>query len=174
MSRNIFDIDAELDKIAEVYDQLAESGTEGEFLDAIERYFGDLVDERDAKLDNYARFIANRKAIAETRKVEAKRLADLAKTDENLVKSLQNNLKILFDMRGWSKIETLLHKFWVQTNGGKRPILITPGTDPKDIDSTYVVVNLEIDTEAVRADLEAGVDVPFARFGEVGTHLRVK
>ena len=172
--RNIFDIDAELDQIAMAFDQLEDGGTEEGVLAAIEAYFGDLLNERDAKLDNYVRFIAEKTAIAATRKQEAQRLSALAKTDENTAKRSKDFLKILFDSKNWQKIETKLHKFWIQNNGGAKPIVISDGIDATKVDEKYRKVTIDIDMEAVRADLAAGVEVPFAQYGEVGTYLRIK
>ena len=171
--RNIFDIDAELDQIAMSFDQLEDGGTEEAVLAAIEAYFGDLIQERDAKLDNYARFIAERKAIGAARKAEADRLAALAKVDNNTADRAKAFLKHLFDSKGWTKIETPSHKFGIQANGGKPPLIIDE-VDPTTVDECYRLVTVKIDQEAVRADLEAGVEVPFARIGEVGTHLRIR
>ena len=173
--RNIFDIDAELDQIAMAFDQLEDGGTEEGVLAAIEAYFGDLLNERDVKLDNYARFIAEKTAIAATRKQEAMAVfSALAKTDENTAKRSKDFLKILFDSKNWQKIETKLHKFWIQNNGGAKPIVIADGIDATKVAEKYRKVTIDIDMEAVRADLAAGIEVPFAQYGEVGTHLRIK
>ena len=172
--RNIFDINDELDQVAEAFDALNDGGTEEAVLEAIEKYFGDLLDERDKKLENYARFIRQREFMADVRKEEAKRVAALAKTDENAIGRCKSFLKLLFDQHGWTKIETPLFKFGVQKNGGKAPLEIDPDVDPNTVNGKYQRVVVTLDTEAIRADLEAGVEIPFARIGEVGTHLRIR
>lgn len=172
--RSIFDIDNELDAIASAFDQMEELGTEAEYLKAVENYFGDLITERDTKLDNYARFLDERSAIAKARKDEAARLTALAKTDEALVKRCKETLKAFMDMRGMTKTETALHKFTICANGGKTPVLIAPEVDPSTVDPAYQVVTVSIDSDAVRSDLEAGKTVPFATLGERGSHLRIK
>ena len=116
-------IDAELDQIAEAFDRLGDGGTEEELLAAVEKYFGDLVQERDQKLDNYARFIAQREAYAKLRKAEADRLAALAKTDLNAGEALKKRLHMLFQERGWTKIETPFHKFAIANNGITAPAI---------------------------------------------------
>ena len=54
------------------------------------------------------------------------------------------------------------------------PLVIDSAIDPKTIDPCYQKITIEFDTEAIRSDLSGGIEVPFAKFGEVGTHLRLK
>lgn len=124
-ARNIFDIEIELVQIAESYDQLAETGAgDDEIQQAIFVYFGDLVQERDTKLDNYVRLIRTKEAHAEARKAEAKRLQALAQTDENAAKSLKLRLQQFFEFVGIKKTETRFHKLCIQGNGGARGIKV--------------------------------------------------
>lgn len=172
---SLYVLDDKCDQLAQVFDSLADDPTfEDAAREAVLSFFGDAIEERDAKLDSYAGLIAHKEALAKIRKEEAKRLSDLAKTDENVVKSLKGRLKDWFGYRSITKIETRLHKFWIQDNGGVRPVTIAEGTDPEKVDKCYQRVTVSIDTEAVRADLEAGIDIPWATLGERGESLRVK
>ena len=179
--RNIFDIDAELDQIAEAFDTLEEGGVEDDVKAAVLAYFGGLLDERDQKLDRYAGLIAAKAAAASIRKAEADayqaeadRLKGLAKADDNAAKSAKRYLQILFESKGWTKIETKFHKFWVQANGGKPPVRLAPGLDPNAVDARFQKVTVEIDEGAVREALLAGEVLEFAELAPVGSHLRVK
>lgn len=174
-SRSIFDIDQELDQIAQGYDLIAEQPeVEESIKESIIAYFGNLMEERDAKLDRYADLIAFRETAAAARKAEAKRIADLAKTDEATVKSLKRLLLAVFGMHDISKMETRLHKFWTQANGGKTPVLLEEGIDPEQVDPRFRRVKYEIDNDAVREALESGEEIAWARLGERGTSLRIK
>jgi len=173
-NRNIFDIEGELAQIAEAFDQLADGGTEDEVLAAVESYFADLLQERDTKLDNIARFIAGRLASAAFRKAEADRLKSLATTDENAAKRLKDYVKHLFDANGWTKLETPLHKFSVQRNGGKAPLVVDPTVTGESIPERFRKVKIELDTDALRSALEAGEDIEWACIDAPGTHLRIK
>lgn len=178
MSRSLIDIDQELEQIATAYDALADGGTEEDFLKSLEAYFGDLFQERDAKLDKYADFIAGRLAYAEIRKSEAKRIRALAEADENAAARLKEFLLQLFLAKGWQKQETQFHKFSVSGNGGAAPLIIEPDTDPATVEEFYpelVKTTKVIDGDAVRSYLEKAPDsLPFAKFGERGVHLRIK
>jgi len=182
MGRSIFDIDAELDQIAGAVDTLEDGGlADEELLAAVRTYFGDILEERDAKLDKYAGLVRAKEASEEMRKAEAKlyraeyeRLNRLAKTDESTVQRLKNTLKALFVAKGWTKVETRLSKFWIQGNGGLRPIELVGNPSPYDVPIAYQKVSYEIDMDRVRADLEAGIDLPFAKLGERGSNVRIK
>jgi hypothetical protein len=172
--RNIFDIDAELDQIATAFDQLEEDPTvEDSIRENVMAYFGDVLSARDGKLDNYANMIAGLEGYAKIRKEEAARLAALARTDENKVKRLKEFLKLWLESKDQTRIETAFHKFWVQANGGATPIEMDE-VDPEGVDIRYRKLTVSIDTEAVRRDLESGAEVPFARLGARGSHLRIK
>ena len=173
VKRTFVEIDAELDRIAEAFDRLDDGGEEADVLAAVEAYFGDLSNERDRKLDNYARFIGQRQAYAEYREAEAKRLAALAKADLNAAKACKDRLHWLFVERGWTKIETPNFKFAIQKNGGKAP-LIMGEVDPLTLTPEFQKVTVDVDREAVRAALESGTELDFARIGEPGTHLRIR
>jgi hypothetical protein len=173
VKRTFVEIDAELDCIADAFDRLGDGGTEEEILAAVEAYFGDLSNERDRKLDNYARFIAQRQAYAEYRKAEADRLAALAKADLNAAKACKDRLHWLFVEHGWTKIETPNHKFAIQKNGGKAPLIMSE-VDPLTLVPEFQKVTVDVDREAVRAALESGTELDFARIGEPSTHLRIR
>lgn len=178
--RNIFDIDAELDSIAMAFDQLAETGEEAAVLEAIENYFGSLLDERDRKLDGYARLIDQYASIAKIRKAEADRIAALATTDENNAKRLKARLKLYFESNEISKIETKLHKFAIQGNGGVQPLTVS-----SDVEEDATLLPKEFqkvipDTDKIRAELgkpekeQNAIVVKYCVLEPRGTHLRVK
>lgn len=172
--QNLWQLDERIDALATVFDQLADDPTfEDAAKDAVLEYFGQAIEDRDAKLDRYAAFIDYVTVLAKARKAESDRLSALATIGENTAKRLKGFLKMWLESKGLKKIETPMRKFWTQNNGGLRPIIVDK-TDPMTVDPCYRKVTVEFDNDAIRADLEAGIEVPFARFGEVGSHLRVK
>lgn len=128
--RNIFNIEAELDQIGDGFEQLEAGGAEDEVKIAVFGYFGDLIEERDRKLDGYAYRMAAIAGMVDVRKQEGNRLLALAKTDENIVKGMKRRLQEFFAYARITKTETKLHKFWVQVNGGARSIeILEPATE---------------------------------------------
>lgn len=168
LKQSIFDIGGELDQIAQAFDQLAEGGEEQAVLDAIEQYFADLLDRRDEKLDSYARLIRAFDFTADARQQEADRLAALAKTDKNNAKRLKDRLKLYLESAGITKIETGYNKFAIQPNGGKPPMEVDEANVPSEFCKQVP------DNEKIRVALDAGQSLPFASFGERGTHLRIR
>jgi Siphovirus Gp157 len=127
--QNLFDLDAELDQIAMAFDQLADTGEDTAVLESIENYFAGLLEDRDAKIDAYCRLIDRFNSYAAIRTAEAKRISALAKSDENAAKRLKDRLKAFLESKNMARIETPLHKVWVQNNGGSVPIVFEPGVE---------------------------------------------
>lgn len=173
MKANIFELDAEINKIAEAFDKLEEAGTEQEFLDSVEVYFGNLLDDRDRKLDAYADLVAHYKNLSELRKKESKRLAELAQSDENRADRLKGRLKQYLDFAEITRIDTPYHRISVCGNGGLTPLIVDEDLDLNKIHGSYVLIKRELNTAEVRASLTAGDDVPFARLGDRGSHVRI-
>ena len=181
--RNIFDIDAELDQIAMAFDQLADTGEESEVLAAIEAYFGDLLNDRDKKIDSYCYLIDEYLAKAAARKAEAARIAALAKTDENNAAKLKARLKIYFEANEITKMETKLHKLSIVGNGGVQALTLHPDVTenpeailPKEFQKVTVTPN----ADAIRAELakpeadQLPLIKQLAKLELRGTSLRIK
>ena len=171
--RSMFEIDAELDQVAIAFDQLEEGGTDQEVTDAVFAYFGDVMSERDRKLDGYARFISDRTALAKAQKEEANRILALSKANEGSAKRLKELLYWLFKERGWSKLDTPLHKFWIQNNGGVLPLTVLE-TDATKLPERFQKVIVTADNDAIRAALDAGETLEFAVYAERVDSIRIK
>ena len=171
--RSIFEIDQELDQVTAAFDQLEEGGEEEAVKEAVMSYFGNVLDQRDRKLDNYARLISDRTALAKAQKAEGDRLIALAKSNETMAKRLKDLLKFLFDSKKWTKFDTPLHKFWIQNNGGLKPLTVLT-ENASEVPERFHKVTTTIDTDKIRAALDAGEVLEFAMYSEVGTHLRIK
>lgn len=179
---NLFAIDAELDQVAQAIDALEEGGDELAVQAVVFEYFGNLIEKRDEKLDSYAALITIRQNLAERRKAraaefqaEADRLKALAKTDEGTVKRLKDTLKLFFEVKGITKLETSFRKFWIQKNGGKVPVIVPENFDATKLPPQFQKITIEVDTDAVRAHLLAGSEtIGGIKLGEVGSHVRIK
>lgn len=125
--------------------------------------------EIEEKADGYAKIIKELEAKQKARKEEAKRLTDSAKAFENRVKALKNNLFNAMKETGKTKFATNLFSFNIVKNGGKQALTID-GEVPEEYTKTVI----ENDTDKIRADLEAGKELPFARLEPRGESLRIK
>lgn len=89
----------------------------------------------------------------------------------------RERLRLHLIATGQTRIETTAGDVVsVQKNGGKLPVVPTHGDtfDAAALPDQYVRVRREPDCDAIRAALEAGESLTFARFGERGTHLRIR
>lgn len=159
-----------LRQLSREYALLMELAGDPEDEEAFETTLESLTFEIDAKADSYADVIAAITSRASACKAEADRLATRAKTYENSVKRLKNRLMEVMVQMDRKKIETDLHTFSIQKNGGKRPLEI----DEERVPDSYKRVILETDKELIRKCLDKGQELDFARYGETGSHLRIR
>ena len=134
-------------------------------LDTLESIEGEIED----KADGYAKIIKELEAQRDARKVESKRLSDSAKVFDNRVNSLKQNLFNAMKQTGKTKFATDLFTFNIAKNGGKQALTIDG-----DVPEEYTKTIIENDTDKIRADLEAGKELPFAHLEPRGESLRIK
>jgi hypothetical protein len=167
MSRTLFDISQDL------YDQLDNlEGDDEAQTEAVIQWFEQLGEERDQKLDNYAALIADIEARAQVRRDEAKRLVDRARIDENKAALLKERLRLFFGSHGLKTLETSRYRLTLAQNGGKLPLLVDVSVD--GLPEEYIRLTKAPALSARIASLEDGKELPFARFGERGSSIRIK
>lgn len=154
------------------YQQLLDLGASDDpediqaFLDTLEG----LDFEVGLKADNYAAVIKRLSGQYEVVKAEARRLSELQRAIDANIDRMKQALKDSMIAMGKDEIRTDLHQFKICKNGGKQPIEI----DQEEVPDNFKKVILETDSEQIRKALEAGEELPFARFKERGTYLRIK
>jgi hypothetical protein len=168
--RSLLDISTDLYDLADQIKEL--DGNDEAQAETVLAWFESLGAERDQKLDNYAAYISELEARASTRKAEAKRLSDRARIDENRAQFLKEKLRTFFESHNLRSIETPRYRLTLAKNGGKAPLIIDcPSTQLPESFQRQVI---EADTEAIRAALDAGESLPFARLGNRGSSIRIK
>jgi Siphovirus Gp157 len=170
MTRTLFDISQDLHGLADQLDNL--EGDDEAQTEAVIQWFEELGQERDQKLDNYAALIAEIEARAQVRRDEAKRLVDRARIDENKAALLKERLRVFFESHSLKTVETSRYRLTLAQNGGKLPLLVDVSVD--GLPEEYIRLSKAPALDAIRADLEAGKELPFARFGERGSSIRIK
>jgi chromosome segregation ATPase len=141
----------------------------------IAAWFSELGTARDQKIDNYCAFLRELELRISLRKAEAERLQARAKTDANTVEFLKARLKSFLEETNAGKIETERYTVSIAKNGGKLPLILhDPNVRAAELPPAYQRVSVDIDKEAIRADLEAGKVLPFAALGERGTRLSIR
>ena len=143
---------------------LAANGGEvtAEVEQALATWASDLDGQFHRKVDGYAAFIRELDHRAEIREGEAERLAKKARADARIASYLRDRLKAVFQDRGIKKLETDRFTVSIANNGGKLPIEV----DETDVPEKYLRFEPRMDREAIRAELQQGIVLPFARLGE--------
>ncbi len=142
-----------------------EDADEQMILDTLEGIEGEIEE----KADGYAKIIKELEAKQKARKEEAARLTESAKTFENKVKLLKQNLYNAMKTTGKTKFATDLFSFNIAKNGGKQ-VLTIDGEVPEEYTKTIV----ENDTDKIRQALEEGKELKFAHLEPRGESLRIK
>ena len=177
MSKTIYELNDEARALDALLDEhLSENGGEvtPEAEAILSEWFQESEADLDAKLDAYAAVIAEREAFIAARTAEAKRIAALARSDENVVASMKERLKWFFEERGITKHETANHKFTLATNGGKLPLAINADFLPEELPKCFQKVTVDYDKRAIREVLENDGYLEFAHLGERGRSVRIR
>ena len=97
--------------------------------EAVQAFLDETGEALTVKVDAYAGIIRELEAMSATRKAEAKRMADLAKADENRAKWLKERLLLALDVMGETRIEGDRHRVSIAKNGGKVPVVVPDNID---------------------------------------------
>jgi hypothetical protein len=135
----------------------------------------DAVDRRIAFIKFVEGSIEGAKAAAREWDFQAKRL-------ESLLAAMKERTKEILEAFPDLPYSGSLGKLAVQANGGKTPLELTFGDRELtpdliamfDVPPEFVKVTYTLNTDAVRAALEEGVELPWAKLGDRGRHLRVR
>jgi hypothetical protein len=144
--------------------------TDPRVAEAVDQWWNELDADLAGKVDNYAALITSLKARATVRAEEADRLDRKARTDRNSADFLATRLKLVMEHRNLKKVECRRYTVSIAKAGGKPPLLIDDGEVPETFKFTPQPV---IDKERIRQTLDKGESLPFARYGERGTYLRI-
>ncbi|RMH10708.1 MAG: hypothetical protein D6698_17390 [Gammaproteobacteria bacterium] len=146
------------------------------FEEAVDALLRKLDQDLETKADNYAAYIQELRARAAARREEARRLSERARADENKADRLQERLMHFFEERGIRHLETPRYSLRVRTNGGRPPVELDPtyAESPEKLPEPYRRVQVKPDLKAIADALEAGEELPFARFGERGRQLQIR
>lgn len=146
----------------------------GELSAAIEAYMASLEDQQAEKLDNYVGLIRQLEAEAVAARAEAEQWQQKARRRERRAQWLLENLQKHLDRTGQDRVRTASgREIAVVKNGGEQPLVIDPNATI-DCNMDFVYPTYHWDKTAIREALAAGRELPFARLGERGRHLRIK
>lgn len=170
----IYEIHDDLNALADLLAEVGGDITDADAESAIDRWLEETQEATAEKLDRYAALIREMEARSDARKAEAARLAALAAVDANAVGRLKARLLWFCEAHEIPKVETPRFRITVCANGGKAPLLLRVA--PEELPAAWrtEVVTYRADSDAIRAALEAGDNLPFAELGAKGRHVRIK
>lgn len=173
MTRTLFEITEDLRALDALLDESdGEITPENEA--AYDAFFAELQQEQGAKLDAYIGLLKTwegEEAVARSviDQFKAKVQAIGNRIDRHrgrmLLHLVNTGQKSIKSAKGYTVAR--------QDNGGKQPLDIDP-VDPKTVPGRFQKVTVSIDADAVRAAIDAGETVPFARLKPRGQQLRIR
>jgi hypothetical protein len=174
LNKTLYEIGEDIVALSNALDELGGDISDPEVAEAIDEWLLENRTNLAAKLDGYASLIRELEARADARKVEAKRLAELARYDENKANRLKERLRLFFEEQGMKKVETARFSLTLANNGGKIPVIVDDEIAPEYLPEGYRRVKYEPDNDAIRAALERGESLPFAHLGDRGSSIRIR
>ena len=124
----------------------------------------------DIKAESMAKILKTMDGEVAAIDAEIKRLQERKATKKNRQAWLKSALENMMRSTGRLKFKTPLFSFGIQKNGGKLPVVFTPGCD---VPPEWLKPG-DPDTDRIRKHLEAGHDLGFAVLGERGESLRIR
>lgn len=172
-NRNLLAIGDDLEALDALLEEMGGDVSEAEAEAAFDRWFAELGEERDAKLDRYAYYIADLEGRADTKRAMIEHLADRVRIEEGRAKWLKAKLFAFLKSRGQKKTETQLHTFTICNNGGVVPVKVL--VDPEQLPAEFrkEKVTYSANTDLIRERLLAGEKLEFASLGDRGQRLAI-
>lgn len=175
MRKTLFEIGSELLALDAFLDEVAPGGEiPPEAEEKLTAWMATLAADEGAKLDAYVNLVRQleMEADAAQKMVSAWKAKVVAKSARALW--LVNNLRLHLERTNRRKVETAAGvTIAVRANGGAAPVVVDPNVNFLDIPERFVKIERRVDVAAVRAALEAGEDLAFARLDGRGSHVRI-
>lgn len=168
----LYDITSDMRAIDQLLDECGGDVSDERVLQAIENWIAELDTNLRDKVEGYAAYITELLAKATARRAESRRLADLAKANENAAKRLKERLLWALEERGIDKVETPLYVVSVAKNGGKAPLDIQ--VPAEQLPMEYQKVEYSPAKDSIRNALEQGIEIDGCTLMERGTSLRIR
>lgn len=147
--------------------------SDGELTEAMDGHFDILAKQAEslpAAIDDVLSLVREIEVRAEARKAEAKRLQQRARRDESVAEWMRGKVLELMQSQGFKKLECSRWRVTVAMPGGKPALeMISEPTD----EYTEVVTEVHPNTDKIRAALEAGEVLHFARLVPKAPYLKV-
>ena len=164
LTNNYMELSNDYKALLELSDGV-EPGDEQMFIDMLESIRAEIA----LKVDSYAYLMQSMESKMKQYQEESERLIRLTEKIETNLERMDAALLDAMRATGKTELNGEIHKFKIVNNGGVLPVVYT-GETPANYQKT--VTKTVNDTEKIRADLEAGIELSFAHLGERGQRLK--
>lgn len=175
--RPLFQISEDLARINAVLDECeGDLSRLGEAEAEFTAFMDSVALEDGEKLDSLVNWTKQLEMEAVAARAEAEQYLAKSRAREGRAKRVKDAIKRRLEDLGQTRATTASGRIIaVQKNGGRAPLEIDEDHFTVDeIDPAFIKMVRQVDPEKVRAALEAGEPLAFAKLGEIGTHLRVR
>jgi Siphovirus Gp157 len=169
-------------------------GDGGEVEPVLDEYMTRLADEEAVKLDGCIAFLKEMEMEQNAAKEEARYWQDRAAIRANAIGKMKECL--LAHLKATGRTEALSaskRRIWIKNNSVV-PVILADWLDPKNLPKEFQRITIEVDKAMVKKYLDAGIPLPvvaesvaivngstcetiaqepFAKLGELGSHLRI-
>ena len=137
-----------------------------------------LCEGINSKGDSIAQFVKSLKAQGEALSGEIQDLQNRKKVTENKIDRIKEYARENMEKLGLGEVGDL-HKLKICKNGGKLPLLFDFDVEDSEkvvefCPPTAIKTVHSPDNEEIRNMLDTGSNIPMIKYGERGTHLRIK
>ncbi|MGH9767210.1 MAG: siphovirus Gp157 family protein [Blastocatellia bacterium] len=174
--RTLFAISDDLLLLDQMLSETGGEIAEDEAGQALERWFDQLGEERDRKLNGICWLIREFEARSEARELAAKALMASSGADLNSAKRLKSRVKLFLETHGLLKVQTEHFKLGIAQNGGIVPLIVPDAwkEDPANAPEAFQRRIIQLDNEAIREAIRNDEETRGAHLGDRGTHLRIR
>lgn len=125
-----------------------------------------------SKVDDYAAVYAELDNREEAITKEIKRLTEAKKACSTAKDKMKEYAKTALTKAGAKEFTSDIHKIKLCKKGGSLPLEIDEMNVPEDYLHTEIVKTP--DKEKIKKELDLGIELPFARYGERGTYAKIQ
>ena len=168
---NIFEIEADLIALEKLLEEDTSVDENGEINSQLAEWLEESEGEFRNKVESYCGLMGSLTALADARKVEVRRLQELESQARSTAERMKKVLLEVMVRLGRDRVETTRYKLRLQKAGGMQPMTIDEFVE---IPEKFVQLVKVVDKAAIRASLESGNELPFAKLGDRATILVIK
>ncbi len=139
--------------------------------ESLEQAMQEIQGSIEHKAESIGKLVKEMQMLAETRKKEAQRMTRRSKIAENAAERAMNYLQENMTLCGMKSLETESFKI-SRCRNSQSPVTIEDHLVPDEYKTE--TVQMKINKDRIRKELEAGTVLPFATLQERGENLQIK